>query len=64
MCNFAYLLNRDCIEYHATNIITWSLIISYFKGFQLTKSDTMSANEPRSGNYYAQPGLWQFAGSG
>ena len=57
----AKLYNRSYIDGKMTRIITWSLITSYYDILPLPGSGLMRANEPWSGHYEIQPGIWAAA---
>ena len=61
---FEYLVklyNRNYIVGKATNVITWSLITSYYDNLSLPNSGLMIAKTPWSGYYEVQPGIWAVA---
>ena len=61
---FEYLIklyNRSYIVGKVTNIITWSLITSYFDNLSLPNSGLMIAKTPWSGHYEVQPAIWAAA---
>jgi galactosylceramidase len=61
---FEYLVklyNRNYIVGKATNVITWSLITSYYDNLSLPNSGLMIAKTPWSGHYEVQPGIWAAA---
>jgi hypothetical protein len=61
---FEYLIklyNRNYIEGKATNVITWSLITSYYANLSLPNSGLMMAKTPWSGHFEIQPALWAAA---
>ena len=57
----AKLFNRSYIDGRMTRIITWSLITSYYDILPLPGSGLMRANEPWSGHFDIQPGIWAAA---
>ena len=61
---FEYLVklyNRNYIVGKSTNVITWSLITSYYDNFSLPNSGLMIAKTPWSGFFEVQPGIWAAA---
>jgi len=61
---FEYLIklyNRSYIVGKVTNIITWSLITSYFDNLSIPNSGLMMAKTPWSGHYEVQPAIWAAA---
>lgn len=61
---FEYLVklyNRNYITGKATNVITWSLITSYYDNLSLPGSGLMTAKTPWSGHFEIQPALWAAA---
>ena len=57
---FEYLVklyNRNYITGKATNVITWSLVTSYFDNLSLPNSGLMIAKSPWSGYFEIQPAL-------
>ena len=61
---FEYLIklyNRSYIVGKVTNIITWSLVTSYFDNLSLPNSGLMIAKTPWSGHYEVQPAIWAAA---
>ena len=61
---FEYLIklyNRSYIVGKVTNIITWSLITSYFDNLSLPNSGLMMAKTPWCGHYELQPAIWAVA---
>lgn len=61
---FEYLVklyNRSYNVGKTTNIITWSLITSYFDNLSLPNSGLMMAKTPWSGHYEVQPAIWAVA---
>jgi galactosylceramidase len=61
---FEYLVklyNRNYIVGKGTNVITWSLITSYYDNLSLPNSGLMKAKTPWSGHYEVQPGIWAAA---
>jgi Glycosyl hydrolase family 59/Galactocerebrosidase, C-terminal lectin domain len=61
---FEYLIklyNRNYIEGKSTNVITWSLITSYYASLSLPNSGLMMAKTPWSGHFEIQPALWAAA---
>lgn len=61
---FEYLVklyNRSYIVGKVTNIITWSLITSYYDNLSLPNSGLMMAKTPWSGYYEVQPAIWAAA---
>jgi hypothetical protein len=61
---FEYLVklyNRNYITGKATNVITWSLITSYYDNLSLPNSGLMMAKTPWSGYFEIQPALWAAA---
>jgi len=61
---FEYLVklyNRSYIVGKITNVITWSLITSYFDNLSLPNSGLMMAKTPWSGHYEVQPAIWAAA---
>lgn len=57
----AKLYNRAYIDGKITRIVTWSLITSYYDILPLPGSGLMRANEPWSGHFDIQPGIWAAA---
>jgi galactosylceramidase len=57
----AKLYNRAYIDGKMTRIITWSLVTSYYDILPLPGSGLMRANEPWSGHFEIQPGIWAAA---
>jgi hypothetical protein len=55
------LYNRNYICGKATNVITWSLVSSYYDNLSLPKSGLMIANTPWSGHFEIQPAVWAAA---
>jgi len=55
------LYNRSYIVGKVTNIITWSLVTSYFDNLSLPNSGLMIAKTPWSGHYEVQPAIWAAA---
>ena len=61
---FEYLVklyNRNYIIGKATNVITWSLITSYYDNLSIPNSGLMIAKTPWSGHYEVQPAIWAAA---
>lgn len=61
---FEYLLklyNRNYIVGKATNVITWSLVTSYYDNLSLPNSGLMMAKTPWSGYFEIQPAIWAAA---
>lgn len=61
---FEYLIklyNRNYIVGRATNVITWSLVTSYYDNLSLPKSGLMTAKTPWSGHFEVQPAIWAAA---
>lgn len=61
---FEYLVklyNRNYIVGKSTNVITWSLITSYYDNLSIPNSGLMMAKTPWSGHYEVQPGIWAAA---
>lgn len=61
---FEYLVklyNRNYIVGKSTNVITWSLITSYYDNLSLPNSGLMMAKTPWSGHYEVQPAIWAAA---
>jgi hypothetical protein len=61
---FEYLIklyNRNYIGGKATNVITWSLITSYYASLSLPNSGLMTAKSPWSGYFEIQPAIWAAA---
>lgn len=61
---FEYLVklyNRNYIEGKSTNVITWSLVTSYYDNLSIPNSGLMYAKTPWSGYFEVQPGLWAAA---
>ena len=61
---FEYLVklyNRNYITGKATNVITWSLVTSYYDNLSLPNSGLMMAKTPWSGYFEIQPALWAAA---
>jgi hypothetical protein len=61
---FEYLIklyNRNYIVGKATNVITWSLITSYFPSLSLPNSGLMTANTPWNGHFDIEPAVWAAA---
>jgi galactosylceramidase len=61
---FEYLIklyNRSYIVGKVTNIVTWSLITSYYDNLSLPNSGLMMAKTPWSGYYEVQPAIWAVA---
>ncbi len=61
---FEYLVklyNRNYIIGKGTNVVTWSLITSYYDNLSLPNSGLMIGKTPWSGNYEVQPGIWAVA---
>jgi hypothetical protein len=61
---FEYLMklyNRNYIVGKATNVITWSLVSSYYPSLSIPNSGLMMATTPWSGNFEIQPALWAAA---
>lgn len=57
----AKLYNRAYIDGRMTRMITWSLVTSYYDILPLPGSGLMRANEPWSGHFEIQPGIWAAA---
>lgn len=55
------LYNRNYIEGKATNVITWSLVTSYYDNLSIPNSGLMYAKTPWSGYFEVQPGIWAAA---
>lgn len=55
------LYNRNYIVGKGTNVITWSLITSYYENLSLPNSGLMAAKTPWSGHYELQPAMWAAA---
>jgi hypothetical protein len=61
---FEYLLklyNMNYIAGKATNVVTWSLVTSYYDNLSLPNSGLMMAKTPWSGYFEIQPALWAVA---
>jgi galactosylceramidase len=61
---FGYLVklyNRNYIEGRATNVITWSLVTSYYDNLSIPNSGLMYAKTPWSGYFEVQPAIWAAA---
>ncbi|MBI5010469.1 MAG: galactosylceramidase, partial [Bacteroidia bacterium] len=61
---FEYLVklyNRNYIEGKSTNVITWSLVTSYYDNLSIPNSGLMYAKTPWSGYFEVQPGIWAAA---
>jgi hypothetical protein len=61
---FEYLIklyNRNYITGKATNVITWSLVTSYYDNLSLPNSGLMTAKTPWSGYFEVQPAVWAAA---
>ena len=61
---FEYLVklyNRNYIEGKSTNVITWSLVTSYYDNLSIPNSGLMYAKTPWSGYFEVQPALWAAA---
>jgi galactosylceramidase len=61
---FEYLIklyNSNYILGKGTNVITWSLVTSYYDNLSLPKSGLMTAKTPWSGHFEIQPALWAAA---
>lgn len=61
---FEYLVklyNRNYIFGKATNVITWSLVTSYYDNLSIPNSGLMMAKTPWSGYFEVQPALWAAA---
>jgi len=61
---FEYLIklyNRNYIIGKATNVITWSLVSSYYSSLSIPNSGLMMANTPWSGAFEIQPAVWAAA---
>jgi len=61
---FEYLVklyNRNYIEGKSTNVITWSLVTSYYDNLSIPNSGLMYAKSPWSGYFEVQPGIWAAA---
>jgi hypothetical protein len=61
---FEYLVklyNRNYIVGKSTNVITWSLVTSYYDNLSLPNSGLMMAKTPWSGYYEVQPAIWAAA---
>lgn len=61
---FDYLIklyNRNYIVGKGTNVITWSLVTSYYDNLSLPESGLMTANTPWSGYFEVQPAIWAAA---
>lgn len=61
---FEYLVklyNRNYIEGKATNVITWSLVTSYYDNLSIPNSGLMYAKTPWSGYFEVQPAIWAAA---
>jgi galactosylceramidase len=61
---FEYLIklyNRNYIVGKSTNVVTWSLITSYYDNLSLPNSGLMTAKTPWSKHYEVQPGIWAAA---
>jgi hypothetical protein len=61
---FEYLVklyNRNYLVGKATNVITWSLVTSYYDNLSLPGSGLMTAKTPWSGHFEVQPAIWAAA---
>ncbi len=61
---FEYLVklyNSNYILGKATNVITWSLVSSYYDNLSLPNSGLMLAKTPWSGHFEIQPAIWAAA---
>ncbi len=61
---FEYLVklyNSNYITGKATNVITWSLVTSYYDNLSLPNSGLMLAKTPWSGHFTIQPAIWAAA---
>ena len=52
------IYNRNFVSGGMTKTIIWSPVSSYFEIFPLPSSGLMRANQPWSGHYNVQPGIW------
>ena len=61
---FEYLVklyNRNYLVGKTTNVITWSLVTSYYDNLSLPGSGLMTAKTPWSGHFEIQPAIWAAA---
>ena len=61
---FEYLIklyNRNYITGKSTNVITWSLVTSYYDNLSIPSSGLMYAKTPSSGYFEVQPAIWAAA---
>jgi hypothetical protein len=61
---FEYLVklyNRNYLVGKTTNVITWSLVTSYYDNLSLPASGLMTAKTPWSGHFEIQPAIWAAA---
>lgn len=52
------MFNRNYVTGAMTKTIIWSPVTSYYPIFPLPNSGLMRANQPWSGNYFVEPGIW------
>ena len=57
----AKLFNRNYIENRIVKTIAWSALSASYPGLALSTSGAMTSNEPWSGYYVVEPGIWGFA---
>ncbi len=55
------LYNRNYLVGKTTNVITWSLVTSYYDNLSLPNSGLMTAKTPWSGYFETQPAIWAAA---
>lgn len=52
------MYNRNYVTGAMTKTIIWSPVTSYYPIFPLPNSGLMRANQPWTGNYFVEPGIW------